>query len=624
VDVLHGVALAGADPTKTSFSDALRFACRWHRRDVTSHIRTYVELDLPFPSTFPLRPPCAPLVSYAHASETAGTARFTRLLLACTCMHRHAGGTAWLDTENIMSGKWGAPPHGKRARGAGGSGDEGVAEEQSDRVVAMDALPDELLLHIFVFLNTRSLLVTVSGVCTRWRALCGDTPRVRVDLSFLPWYLLLAPPDRRTMRVTTPLSSLAKALARFKHVESVRAVSAGDGIALAIASSCPRLSAVDFTDPRNLGSKRAWAYYYCLTDVGLARLAECCPLLTSVDFREGNSVSDASLVALADRCPRLTSLAVGGRQCTITIVGLQAILARCGPHLTKVHFDACFDDEAVVALAQSCPHLTTVGLRGTSTADSGLIALAQHCPRITSIDITDCGDMTDVGVITLAQHCPLLMKVYCNGCCRLTDAAMVALAERCTQLTSLHANYCRQLTDSALISLGKNCPRLKTVHFDECSLLTDLGVDALAEGCHHLTTVTLYECHRLTGVAVCAIAKHCPLLRVLQTALCPLLTDVGVLELAQHCPQLECVILAECNQLTDESVIALVKHCPRLEWLNMNGCALVTETCTEWARSRPVGACPGLFLQMPCGKVYNLSIRAFRHRRTWHPTFWGT
>ena len=89
VDALHGVALAGADPTKTSFSGALRFTCRWHRRDVTSHIRTYVELDLPFPSTFPLRPHVPPwflMPMQARRPAPPGSHACSLLALACIAM----------------------------------------------------------------------------------------------------------------------------------------------------------------------------------------------------------------------------------------------------------------------------------------------------------------------------------------------------------------------------------------------------------------------------------------------------------------------------------------------------------------------------------------------------------
>lgn len=56
----------------------------------------------------------------------------------------------------------------------------------------VDMLPDELVMYLFWFVDTRSLVTRVPAVCNRWRRLCGEVPihngRVRgflFDLDFL-------------------------------------------------------------------------------------------------------------------------------------------------------------------------------------------------------------------------------------------------------------------------------------------------------------------------------------------------------------------------------------------------------------------------------------------------------
>jgi hypothetical protein len=421
-----------------------------------------------------------------------------------------------------MSGKRRAAPSAKRARGAPGEGGGGVAGEGDDcapeGVIDVDTLPDELLLHVFVFLDTKSLMTAISGVCRRWRALHGDTPRVRVDLSFAPPSLLRSPPSRRP---APPLMGLTKALARFKHVETVQAPFGQDGIACAIAKCCPRLSVVDLTEHPFDGSVTPG-----LTDIGAVALAEHCPRLTSVDLSRG-ALTDVALKAFAKHCPRVTSLAVGGFRGGLTDACVHMFLERFGPQLTTVLIaNGNFDNDLVVAVANHCPLLTTFG-----------------CPEPES-------PVTDAGVVALAQHCPLLKKVNISGCLQLTDVALVTLAERCKQLTCVDASMCNLLTDDSLVALGKFCPRLVNASFTSCTL-TDFGVTALAKGCPRLTDVALSDCPRLT--------------------------DAGVVELAKHCPRMKMLYLWECDELTDSSVDALVEHCKHLDMVNLQYCTQITK-----------------------------------------------
>jgi F-box/leucine-rich repeat protein 2/20 len=465
-----------------------------------------------------------------------------------------------------MSGNRGAAPPDKRARGAHADGDRVAGRPNACVMIAdVGALPDELVLHVFVHLDTKTLMTAVPGVCRRWRALYRDTPRVRVDLSFAPVPLLSAPPVRHQTR-SAPTSSigLTEALARFKHVESVVAPFACDGVACIIASSCPRVSAVDFTSHSDPD-----VVYNGITDVGVVALAEHCPLLKYVDFRQG-SQSDASLVALADHCSRLTSLAVGGAFGVgfggISIVGVRSIMEHRGPQLTAVCFNECanLNDEMVVAMAENCPRLILVSLRASRTTDAGLIALAQHCSGLRSVDLSYCQDIADDGVVVLAQRCSHLTDINVCGCAELTDVAVATLATRCRHMIRIDAGGCSLLTDGALRALGKYCPQLKVVWLMMCNLLTDAGVAALAEGCPFLTELEFTGCSLLADGALRAIAKYCTRIEVADFARCPLLTDAGVIDMAEHCTQLTKIVLRGCDRLTGASTVALETHCPRL------------------------------------------------------------
>ena len=446
---------------------------------------------------------------------------------------------------------------GARAKEEGDGGAVGGARDNSSVV---DTLPVELLLHVFEHLDTKTLMVVVPGVCRRWRAVCGDTPRVCADLSFLPRSLRMAPPPgARQLRPSSPLLGLSSALSRFKYVETVLMPYGQDGIAYAIANSCPRLSVVDFTDHTSSDGN-----VLNFSDIGLIALAEHCPQLTCVDIRMG-VFTDAALVTLTRHCPRLTSLAVGSRG-GISNTGVRVISERFGPQLTSVHFSSSdLGDDAIIAVAERCPHLSVVGFPQSAITGTGLAVLAQHCPFLTSIDCARCELLTDVDIAAFLQHYPLLTRVDIADCEQLTDLAVVTLAEKCKLLAHIDVTGCGELTDKSLIALGKHCPELMTVDFSQCFLVTDVGVMAVARGCPLLTYVDFSDC--------------------------PLVTDAGVIELAEHCSQLKFLFLYGCGGLTDASVDALAEHCVRLEMVNLTESPQITHVlwpvCSdEWSEAR--------------------------------------
>jgi hypothetical protein len=56
-------------------------------------------------------------------------------------------------------------------------------------VSSWDNLPDEIVWMIFAWIamgDSQAMLTVVPAVCRRWRALCGDTKGVRLDMTFLP------------------------------------------------------------------------------------------------------------------------------------------------------------------------------------------------------------------------------------------------------------------------------------------------------------------------------------------------------------------------------------------------------------------------------------------------------
>jgi hypothetical protein len=266
-------------------------------------------------------------------------------------------------------------------------------------VSSWDNLPDEIVLIIFAWIamgDCEAMLTAVPFVCRRWRALCGDTKGVRLDLTFLPPRAKLCSAGVDAAVVSALVASLASLTTRFKHVVSwnlkrVLAHEPGNHLVVALAEHCALLTNVDF--------------YRCnqLTDTSVVALAEHCPQLTNVNFYNCDQLTDTSVVALAEHCPQLT----------------------------HVNFSFC-----------------------NQLTDTSVVALAEHCPLLTNVYFSFCDKLTDTSVVALAEHCPQLTVGKFNNCDHLTEVSRVALAEHCPQLTVGKFNNCDHLTEVSRVALG--------------------------------------------------------------------------------------------------------------------------------------------------------------------------
>jgi hypothetical protein len=369
----------------------------------------------------------------------------------------------------------------------------------------MDALPDELLLHIFTFVESQTLITSVPGVCRRWRSLCGDTPAVLLDLSFLK----AGAPLVVHRNVSTAVRMVLALARRWKHVVGIRLgiLTCTDIIVTAVASCCAQTAEFVVT---NCNHNENGGF----TDVGLVSLAMHCPRLVHVDL-PGFKLTVAGMATLAEQCSQLKSVRlVGG----VSDAGVLSIAKHCHM-LTAADFSHCnISNTAVVALAEGCPLLTSVNFSfNTILTDVALTALSQKCPLLTSVEVRLCNRLSDVGVCALAQHCTQLVVVDFFSC-NLTSAAVIALAQGCPHLSKVNFSFCTPLTNDAVSALVEHCTRLTVAAFSYCPQITSGAIVALAlfvpKNCPLLTSIDLRQC-RIEANAAAILRKHIPQLTLL-------------------------------------------------------------------------------------------------------------
>ena len=190
-------------------------------------------------------------------------------------------------------------------------------------------------------------------------------------------------------------------------------------------------------------------------DVFVGALAECCPLLESVDLSGDEDVyphskiTDASVGALARSCPLLESVNL----CWCMVITNVRLYGR-----------GLITDASVTALAESCPLLESVNLcRCRMITDASVGALAESCPWLKSVDLSgkdwrNPSKITDVSIVALAGNCPLLESVDLACCTLLTDLSIGALAGNCPQLESVNVFGCELITDASIVALKAALP----------------------------------------------------------------------------------------------------------------------------------------------------------------------
>lgn len=269
-------------------------------------------------------------------------------------------------------------------------------------------ISDELLLHIFAFVEVTTLLKVIPQVCRKWRELCGDSNQIAFNVAD---YMYPHPASAGDRCAECVEKEIICTVTRFKFIY-----------------------ALDFSDVPTFPSDKFVQY-----------LATCLSHLTVAIFVGCDQLTTASAVVVARECPRLR--VVDFSECT---------------QLT---------DQAVIALTRSCRLHSAFFRACHGLTDQAAFAISENLNSILMyLDCGHWIGLSDAGVQGIAARCTRLKGVCFDGCDDITNAAVVSIASNCHDLTYMSFAWCEQITTPVVVELLASFNLHRRFDFEGCNL----------------------------------------------------------------------------------------------------------------------------------------------------------
>ncbi|KAK9146839.1 hypothetical protein Sjap_006742 [Stephania japonica] len=434
------------------------------------------------------------------------------------------------------------------------------------------SFPEDVLEHIFTFIDSDKDRNAVSLVCKSWY----DIERWSRRRVFIGNCYAVCP--RIVIRRFPELRSLS--LKGKPHFADFNLVPEGWGACVdpwisAMAEAYPtleelRLKRMVVTDEGLELISRAFKNFRVLvlsscegfTTDGLGAIAANCRNLRELDLRECE-VDDRSghwLSCFPESCTSLVSLNFACLDGEVSFPALERLVGRC-TNLKTLRLNRAMPLEKLPNLLKRAPQLVDLGT-GSFSVDlypelsSNLLGAVTGCKALKSLS----------GFWDVAPACLPSIYPVCSGITSLNLSYatirrpdFVKFVSQCHNLQQLWVlDY---IEDSGLAAVASSCKDLKELRVFPSYLndaeqnfqLTERGLVSVSEGCPKLHSV-LYFCHQMSNEALFTIARNSP--NMTRFRLC-------IIE--PHTPDYLTL------QQLDAGFGAIVQHCKGLQRLSLSG-----------------------------------------------------
>ena len=219
-------------------------------------------------------------------------------------------------------------------------------------------------------------------------------------------------------------------------------------------------------DETTIHHTSSFQFQYCnnLGDEMLMHIAEHCTQLQELQATNCPKISDIGVTAILKSNSMLTSLILGKGEHLQEAI-LWAITNNC-PTLPRLDLCMVVKEAQLISLAQDCTLLQKLKLSSyVMVTNSAIIAVAENCPHLTTLELNSSfiGHITDISLHALAKHSKALINLALTMRIDVTVAGIDALLMNCKKLKSLLLHSRQQ--NAALRSFtplsAAHCPQLE-------------------------------------------------------------------------------------------------------------------------------------------------------------------
>ncbi|KAI4366950.1 hypothetical protein MLD38_022747 [Melastoma candidum] len=457
----------------------------------------------------------------------------------------------------------------------------------------MNYFPDEVIEHVFHFVNSNKDRNSISLVCKLWyrierfsrsSVLVGNCyaispERVIARFPCLKSLFLKGKPHFADFNLVPEdwggyvypwIKCLEKNRSKLEELRLKRMIVTDDSLEL-IAKSFSNFKSLVLVSCERF------------TTDGLAAIAANCRYLRELDLQE-NEIEDHRgqwLNCFSECCTSLVALNFACLKGDINLAALERLVAR-SPNLKSLKLNRTVPVETLHRILVQAPQLVDIGV-GSFVCDPEsetffkLTALLQKRQSVRSL--SGFFEMTLYSVPAIYPVFPNLISLNLSYAPAFPGEELIKILQLCRKLQKLWVLNC--IGDKGLKIVAHSCKELQELRVfpsgdgDGNATVTEEGLVAISSGCPKLNSL-LYFCEQMTNAALITVARNCPnFIRFRLCILDPTKPDATTLKpldegfgaIVQACKGLRRLSIS--GRLTDQVFQYIGMHAKNLEMLSV-------------------------------------------------------
>ncbi|XP_047349779.1 F-box/LRR-repeat protein 7-like isoform X1 [Vespa velutina] len=383
----------------------------------------------------------------------------------------------------------------------------------------IDALNDDCLMHIFLYLPIKNRIV-IERVCKRWRAVAQKSWYAvkKLDLSYHTWGI--SPDDKKIC--TSDLREVLLRCGRFlNHIDFSQCYpSLTRSTLLIIGRFCHNLEIVDISGLE-------------ISSSGIELLARNCTNIKKLNLgysmHYSTHICDRDFIMLFEMNKGLRYLNL--YQINISGKCLNFLSSNAFEELVLNSCDGIQELHFANALA-NLTSLKSLLIKDCICVTSRILeAIGKYCTNLKEFELTReclflsvpiCEDALQITQLVNLEILRLIQNVFIN------DDFLIVLASKCRQLIYLDINGCQNVTDTGLQAVA-TLPKLETLIISNLNKVTAIGLDNMC----NIRQLECKSCISINDTGLAILIHVSPNLELLDLTGCKGITN-NIIDVAEY------------------------------------------------------------------------------------------